>query len=232
MKSPGRPLSPCPTLCHSKRSSHTEVPRRNSAVEVLPRAAGSLSTPNSDQLSGVHGCPEGDLGENRVGLTFLPEPLKPHSQFLSMFRYQFRGPLGGADWEITKGKLLVDVCVTDPTSNQLGVEPVFPGRAKILAGGREHSLGVTPWCPICLPGFVEHSLVQAWPWTGSWHSLKPALGDTEKPAPQDSPLPPRAVSEEGGELGLVASPARATPPTPGNPQKRDTRRCFLLMGHQ
>ena len=138
------PVPLCPTLCHSKRSSCTEVLRGNPAVEVLPRAAGSLSTPNSDQLSWVHGCPQGDLGENSMGLTFLPEPLQPHSQFVSMFRYQFRGPLGGADWEIKRGKLLVDVCATDPTSNQLSVEPVFPGRAKILAGGREHSPGVTP----------------------------------------------------------------------------------------
>lgn len=91
-----------PTLCHSKRSSCTEVLRGNPAVEELPRAAGSLSTPNSDQLSWVHGCPQGDLGENSMGLTFLPEPLQPHSQFVSMFRYQFRGPLGGADWEIKR----------------------------------------------------------------------------------------------------------------------------------
>lgn len=128
---------------------------------------GSLSTPSSDQPSGVHGCLGGDLGEDRMGLTFLPMPLQPHSQFLSMFRYQFRGPLGGEGWEIKRGKLLGDVCATDPTSNQLSVEPVLPRRAKILAGGREHSPGVMPWCLICLPGFMEHSLVQAWPRTES-----------------------------------------------------------------
>ena len=153
--STGRPgcsclADPCPTAPPSAipREAAHRGPQRKPCNGGLPRAVGSLSNPSSDQPSGVHRCLGGDLGEDCMGLTFLPEPLQPHSQFLSMFRYQFRGPLGGAGWEIKRGKLLGDVCATDPTSNQLSIEPVFPGRAKILAGGREHSPGVMPWCPI------------------------------------------------------------------------------------
>lgn len=52
-------------------------------------------------------------GGEQHELTFLPEPLQPHCQFLSMFRYQFRGPLGGADQGTTREKLLVDAYAAD-----------------------------------------------------------------------------------------------------------------------
>ena len=157
--------------------------------------------------------------ETSAELTFLPKPLQPHCQFLSMFRYQFRGPLGGADEGIKRGKLLVDACAADPTSNPLSIEPVFPGRAKAPAGGRGQSPGFTARCPACLPGFIEHGRVQAQCGAEGWCSLKWASGDTQKSALQDSPFSPGTVSEEGGELGLVPLPARATPLSQGAHRK-------------
>lgn len=107
----------------------------------------------------------------------------------------------------------------------------LPRKSQDSCRGREHSPGVTPWCPIACQALWSTAWCRHGPGLRA-DTLKPARGDTEKPAPQVSPLPPRAVSEEDGELGLVPLPARATPLAPGNPQKRDTRRCFLLMGHQ
>lgn len=76
-------------------------------------------------------------GNTEPALTFRFVPLQPHFQFLSMFRYQFRGHLGRGRSGNKNRKAFSRRLCTDPRRNRLCTESVFPGGAK-SPRGQEH----------------------------------------------------------------------------------------------
>ena len=96
--------------------------RRTASQSVLPipptLTKGQINWANEKPRGGAGWGGEGNHPE--PALTFRPEPVQPHFQFTSTFRYQFRGPLGVGTIRGTKtGRLLVDDYGTDPTGSQL-----------------------------------------------------------------------------------------------------------------
>lgn len=99
------------TLSHSKRSISKSGPKgkplsagtakSSEGKDRKEEASRSVCAPpalTQGHISWANGKPkQGSWGEGsntELTLTFLPAPLQLHFQFLSMFRYQFRGPLG------------------------------------------------------------------------------------------------------------------------------------------
>lgn len=199
LRSPGRP---CSTPQSNPLPSQERHQQKRHGSEALPEAAGWPV----HRHRGPSGRSAGPMDAPRVArgggeqheLTFLPEPLQPHCQFLSMFRYQFRGPLGGADQGTTREKLLVDAYAADLPSRSSAQSLSSQEEAEVPAGGREQSPGSTSCdCP------PAHQALWSQPGAGTGRAqgcqpLKWASGNTQQ-------LPSRALHFLPGLSGAQRS---------------------------